>query len=309
MTMWGKFFRPPMPLVAAEERWPTPDGDELSLVRTGGAPGAPVLVVLHGLEGSVHSHYANAVLAESARRGWNGLLMHFRTCDGRMNRTRRTYHSGETGDLGLVVERLLALEPGAVIGLVGYSLGANVLLKWLGELGDRVPSAVAGAVAVSTPFDLARSSRRINAGFSRVYQWNFVRKLRRKALAKLREHPDVAPADTVAAARTFWEFDDRFTAPLHGFRDARDYYARNSSLPWLVRIRRRTLLLSARDDPFHPPAVLRDVEAVAGGNPWLELEFHARGGHVGFVAGSPWAPRYYLEHRVLDYLGALTAAA
>jgi len=302
MTMWGKFCRTRARLTVQTERWETPDGDDLTMVRTEGDDASPIVLLLHGLEGSIRSHYVGAILAESVRRGWTGILLHFRTCDGRLNRARRTYHSGETSDLDFVVHRLLAAYPARPIGLAGISLGANVMLKWLGEHPERVDPRIAAAVAVSTPFDLTRSSERINSGFSRLYQWNFVRKLRRKALAKLRDYPDIAAADPIAAATTIRQFDDRFTAPLHGFRDAADYYERSSSLRLLHRIRTRTLLLSARDDPFHPAEVLDEVMTIAAMNPCLELEFHERGGHVGFVEGPPWRPRYYLEWRVLDFL-------
>jgi len=310
MTLWGKLFRRPIPLSLRSELLPTPDGDSLSLAWTeDGDEAAPMVLVLHGLEGSVRSHYVTPILAEATRRGWTGLLLHFRTCDGRMNTARRTYHSGETSDLDLVVRSVLDGHPGRPLAIVGVSLGANVLLKWLGEQEDEIDRRLVGAVAVSAPFDLGRSSLRVNQGFSRLYQWHFVRKLRRKALEKLETYPDVARREDIERARTFWDFDDRFTAPLHGFADAADYYDRSSSLPWLQRIRLRTLLLSARDDPFHPSAVLDDVAAAVRDNPRVELEFPERGGHVGFVEGQPWRPEYYLEQRVMDFLdGVLNSA-
>lgn len=303
MTLWGKLFRRRVVIPLRAESLATPDGDSLALVWTEGSPEtAPLLLLLHGLEGSVQSHYAMPILAEAAQRGWTGLLMHFRTCDGRMNTARRTYHSGETSDLDFVVGTLLDTHPGRPLAIAGVSLGANVLLKWLGERGDQVDRRLVGAVAVSTPFDLRRSSLRVNQGFSRLYQWNFVTRLRRKALAKLETYPDIGSREDIEAARTFWEFDDRFTAPIHGFADAADYYERSSSLPWLERIRVPTLLLSARDDPFHPPAVLDDVARAVRDNPCVELELPARGGHVGFVEGPPWRPRYYLDRRVVEFL-------
>jgi hypothetical protein len=165
-----------------------------------------------------------------------------------------------------------------------------------------VHTQIRAAIAVSTPFDLARSSKAIASGFARVYQWNFLRSLKRKALEKLLQHPDVCPREDLETITTMWDFDDRFTAPLHGFRDAADYYARSSSLGFLAAIRRPTLLLSALDDPFHPAEVLRDVEKVSLENPFLRLEFHRRGGHVGFVGGTPWRPAYYVETRVGSFL-------
>jgi predicted alpha/beta-fold hydrolase len=229
-------------------------------------------------------------------------MLLFRTCDDRMNRARRTYHSGETTDLQLIVETLIDREPDTPIGMVGISLGGNVMLKWLGQLGEGVPKHVRAAVAVSTPYDLARSSKAINSGFARLYQWNFLRSLRNKASQKLAQYPDICSTDAVDALATMWEFDDRFTAPLHGFRDAADYYAQSSSIRFLAAIRRPVLLLSAEDDPFHPREVLREVAAIAADNRYLTTEFHRRGGHVGFVGGAPWNPTYYVEKRVGVFL-------
>jgi predicted alpha/beta-fold hydrolase len=275
----------------------------VDIVRLAAPAGAPRLVVVHGLEGSPRSHYAVGLFALAGRRGWGANLLVFRTCNGRVNRVRRSYHSGETSDLDLVVRRILSEDDGAPLGLVGVSLGANVLLKWLGEQGDRADGRLRGAVAVSTPFDLARSCRRIDRGFSRVYQRHFLRSLRAKALAKIDRFPDIAERKSVAAARTMWEFDDVFTSAAHGFRDASDYYARSSSIGWLDSIRVPTLLLSARDDPFHPPEVLDEVSGIASRNAALTTEFTTRGGHVGFVSGDvPWQAHFWADLRIEEYL-------
>jgi predicted alpha/beta-fold hydrolase len=226
-----------------------------------------------------------------------------------MNSARRTYHSGETTDLDFVIRRLIRQNPGRAIGLAGVSLGGNVMLKWLGEQGESAPDEIKGAIAVSTPYDLARSSKAIDSGFARLYQWNFLRSLKRKAHEKLTQHPDVCSREGLESASTMWEFDDRFTAPLHGFRDAADYYNRSSSIRFLSSIRRPTLLLSALDDPFHPAEVLRDVNLISASNTALTVEFHERGGHVGFVGGAPWRPRYYVESRVGSFLGPLLGTA
>jgi predicted alpha/beta-fold hydrolase len=162
---------------------------------------------------------------------------------------------------------------------------------------------------VSTPYDLARSSKAIDSGFARLYQWNFLRSLKRKAHEKLAQHPDVCSREGLESASTMWEFDDRFTAPLHGFRDAADYYSRSSSIRFLSSIRRPTLLLSALDDPFHTAEVLREVESISASNAALTVEFHERGGHVGFVGGAPWRPTYYVESRVGSFLGPFLGTA
>jgi predicted alpha/beta-fold hydrolase len=222
-----------------------------------------------------------------------------------MTRARRLYHSGETTDLERVVQRLVGEQPGQPIALAGFSLGGNVLLKWLGERGAKLPAEVRAAAAVSVPFDLERGSRFIERGFGRVYTRHFLRTLRVKAWRKLERDPGLFDAAALERARTLFDFDDVVTAPVHGFANASDYYRRSSSLQFLPSIRRPTLLLSAYDDPFLPPAVLREVERLAEGNSCLTVEFHQRGGHVGFISGhAPWAPRYYAEDRVLSFLEA-----
>jgi len=308
-TLWGRVGRrepvPPMRV----HRLDTPDGDFLQLVRLVTSPDispdAPRLLLLHGLEGGMHSHYVKAMFREAETRGWGADLLLFRTCGDAPNRLPRSYHSGETTDPAFVLQQLLAEFPRSQFGLVGVSLGGNVLCKMLGEWGADVSPRVAGAVAMSVPFSLARASRHIGRGFGAVYEKAFLRSLIPKALAKIERHPELASLRSVIGARTLWEFDDHFTAPLHGFVDAADYYARASSLPFLGDIRTRTLLLSAVDDPFLPPDVLDDVRRVGTTNPWLTLEFPERGGHVGFTAGRwPWRPWYYGEWRAAEFLSA-----
>lgn len=283
------------------------DGDEIELHRLDPAGAAARhhgrLLVLHGLEGTIRSHYLRGLLALARDRGWAADALIFRTCNGEMTRARRLYHSGETTDLDAVVRRLVHEHPGQPLALAGFSLGGNVLLKWLGERGDGLPSEVRAAAAVSVPFDLERGSRFIERGFSRVYGTHFLRTLRAKARSKLERDPGLYDASALERARTLFEFDDVVTAPVHGFADASDYYRRSSSLGFLPSIRRPTLLLSAYDDPFLPRSVLDLVSELARANECLSVEFHQRGGHVGFISGRvPWAPRYYAEERVLEFL-------
>jgi predicted alpha/beta-fold hydrolase len=285
------------------ERWDTPDGDVLDVVRLDGvAPHAPRLLILHGLEGTAQSHYARGTLAEAARRGWGADLMLFRSCGPTLNRTRRFYHSGDTGDLALVVDRVADQYPRAPLLFAGYSLGGNVLLKWLGERGRSLPPRARAAAVVSVPFDLARGAQHIHRGFARVYEASFLRSLKRKTYAKLAAFPDLADRARVAAARSIYAFDDAVTAPVHGFADAADYYARSSALGYLAEIRLPTLLLSAADDPFLPAAVFDEVRVIARTTPALTLELVPHGGHVGFVMGQPWRPFYYAEWRVAEFL-------
>jgi hypothetical protein len=207
-----------------------------------------------------------------------------------------------------VVRRLLEERPQAPLVLAGVSLGGNVLLKWLGEQGTTIDPRVKAAAAVSVPFDLAGSSRHIDQGLSRIYSRRFLRSLKVKALAKIVRHPGIADPRAVASASTLWDFDDAFTGPVHGFAGAEDYYARSSSIHFLSSIRVPTLLLSARDDPFHPPGLLDEVEQIARRNASLEVEFVERGGHVGFIEGTtPWTVSSYAERRTVEFANSVLA--
>jgi uncharacterized protein len=320
-TLWGKLVRRPPVVHTRIERWTTPDDDELEIRRLDPPGGAgahvPRLLVLHGLEGTIRSHYVRGLLDQAGRRGWAADVLIFRGCNGALPRAARFYHSGETSDLEFVVRRLIHEHPLQPLVMVGVSLGGNVLLKWLGECGDQTPSLVRAAAAISVPFDLERGSRHIERGFSRLYTFHFLRTLRRKALAKLARQPELFDEARLRCARTLMDFDDAVTAPLHGFLDARDYYTRSSSRHFLTNIRRPTLLLSAFDDPFLPREVLDDVSIVASCNVNISVEFHKHGGHAGFVSGNlPWRSHYYAEERVVHYLaeqlthvGALSSVA
>lgn len=281
------------------ERLELPDGDFLDLDWTQNA-GGPVVLVLHGLEGSSHSKYARGLLAAVQARGWRGVVMHFRGCSGVSNRLPRSYHSGETGDLSHVASLLRRREPATPIAAVGYSLGANVLLKWLGEIGLEAP--LAAAVGVSPPFVLGRAADRLERGFSRLYQWALLRRLRASVMAKLAQRPMPFDGQRLAGLRTFRQFDDVVTAPLHGFRDAQDYYTRSSCRQFLKDIAVPTLIVHARDDPFTTEDAVPPAHELA---PSVTLELHEHGGHVGFVGGRwPWRPRYWLEERIPQYLEA-----
>ncbi len=301
-TLWGKLFRRQTPALTTVERWDTPDGDFLETHRLAGRDGSPRLLLLHGLEGSARSHYAQGLLGEAARRGWAADLMIFRSCGSEMNRTRRFYHSGETSDLAFALEKIAGEFPDTPLAAAGVSLGGNVLLKFLGERGADLPPQLAAAAAISVPFDLGRSSQRIKRGLSKMYQRFFLASLKRKTQEKLARFPDLVEPDRITAIRTLEDFDNTITAPLHGYRDADDYYTRASSLHFLDGIRLNTLLLSAIDDPLLPPEVLDEVREAARKNPALHIEFVPRGGHAGFVTGwLPWRPFYYAEYRVGEF--------
>ena len=305
-TLWGKLVRRPPRVATRSERWATPDGDALEIRRLDAPADAPAdtprLLILHGLEGTIRSHYLRGLLARARDAGWAADVLIFRGCNGEIPRARRFYHSGETTDLDLVVRRLVREHPSQPLVLAGFSLGGNVLLKWLGEQGASAPPQLRAAAAVSVPYDLARGSRYIEHGFSRVYTRHFLRTLRVKALAKLAQDPGIFDELALRDARTIADFDEAVTARLHGFASADDYYAKSSSIHFLGGIRRPTLLLSSYDDPFLPREVLDNVAMVARSNAHLAVEFQQHGGHVGFVGGRwPWNTRYYAEDRVIRF--------
>ena len=305
-TLWGPLFRRDgVPL--RRERVTTPDGDFVDLDWTDGlaeAAGAPVLLVLHGLEGSARSHYVAGLLRAGRARGWRGVGLNFRSCSGELNRRPRFYHSGETGDLDEVVRQLTRRAPGVPLGLVGVSLGGNVLLKWLGEQGPAAPPEVVGGVGISVPFDLEACARILDRGLPRaVYTRNFLRSLRRKVALKARVYPGFVDVGRVRRSRTFAEYDRALTAPLHGFADEVDYWRRSSSGPYLPRIRRPALLLNARDDPFSSTATLPDPARLP---PGVRAEFPERGGHAAFIEGRwPWRVGSWAERRAVEFLSAL----
>jgi predicted alpha/beta-fold hydrolase len=273
------------------ERWTTPDGDFLDLDWLGdGAPIAtdprqrPLLVLFHGLEGSSRSHYAEAFADVAAERGFGFVVPHFRGCGGELNVAPRAYHSGDYEEIGWILQRLRERHHGPMAA-VGVSLGGNALLRWAAEAGESAARLVDAAAAVCSPLDLAAGGQAIGRGFNRlVYTTMFLRSMKPKALAKLAQHPGLFDREALLAARDLYEFDNIFTAPLHGFRDSADYYARASAKPHLARIRIPALALNARNDPFVPAASLPREEDVGR---HVTLWQPPHGGHVGFPAGAP----------------------
>lgn len=302
-TLAGKFFRPSSDTGLSRERWETPDGDFLDL-DFGSDPGAaaPIVLVLHGLEGSTHRGYVRLAMAELRGREMWAVGLNFRSCSGEPNRMPRFYHSGETGDLDWVLGRLAERHPGRPLGAMGFSLGGNVLLRYLGERGEAGPELLSASAAISVPFDLTSGTRQLEVGaMGRLYTYYFLRSLRAKARAKRAILASVLELERLEAARTLREFDDIATAPLHGYADAWDYYRRASSGPVLDAIRVPTLLLHSLDDPFLPESAVPQTAAAA--NPYLLWNFPARGGHVGFVEGAvPWASRFWAEAEAARYL-------
>ena len=279
-----------------------PDGDvtvvDWMLDGPGPESGAPILIVLHGLEGSSQSSYARMTLKAAADHGWRAAVLHFRDCGDYRNRLPRRYHAGETGDIRFFLESLRSGGHDGPMVAVGFSLGGNVLLKYLGENGVSTP--LDGAVAACVPLDLHDSARELSKGFSKVYQYYLVEKMKRAIRRKFNEYTAAFDWRRTMAARTFAEFDDAVTAPLHGFSGKDEYYDRCSSIRFLREIQIPTLIINALDDPFMSPAALPTAEQMSD---TVTLEISRHGGHIGFIDGGyPWKPTYYLPDRIIAHL-------
>jgi uncharacterized protein len=308
MTVYGSLARRPRP-PASRERLELPDGDFVDVDRFAGpSDGAPVVVVCHGLESSSAAPYVRGLVAQVLARGLAAAALNFRGCSGEPNRLARFYHSGDTGDLAFLVDRLVAERPGRPVLLAGFSLGGNVVARWLGERGDALPREVRAAAVVSVPFDLDRCCRAIDGpgAMTWLYRERFLRNLRTKALAKAARFPRALDPAAIRAARSLRAFDAAVTAPLHGFGSAEDYYARASSGPVVGGARRPLLALASCDDPMVPRETL-PLDAVRE-NPLVALETSDCGGHVAFVGGLPWRPTFWAERRAAEFLAAHASA-
>lgn len=296
-TLWPVFCRRSKKLSARRERIELNDGDFVDLDWVGGETG-PIVLILHGLEGSIQSSYVQGMLDTIAKQGWRGVCMHFRSCSGERNRLPRVYHSGETGDIAEVVNHLKKRELATPITAIGFSLGGNVLLKWLGETGQQNP--LTAAIAVSVPFELTKAANKMNQGFSRIYQWKLLNSLCKKIKWKFQHQSAPFMMPTLKMLRTLRDFDDQITAPLHGFIDGEDYYTRSSSRQYLQYIKVPTLLLQAKDDPLVGDNSLPAQNELSAS---VKLELSEKGGHVGFITGrSPWKPVYWLDQRIPLFL-------
>lgn len=296
-TLWPSLLRRRPRLRLVCERVELPDGDFIDLARA--RNGGRQVLVVHGLEGSLESHYAAGILYALAEASYEPIFMHLRGCSNEPNRLARSYHSGATDDLAAVLDHLAARREGPLLAVIGYSLGGNLLLKYLGEGRGHT---IGAGIAVSVPFLLRDAMLRLDLGASRIYQRYLVDKLKgsyRRKFARI-SSPLSLNVDRI---RDFYGFDDRVTAPLHGFTGADDYYAKCSCRQFLPHIETPTLIIHAKDDPFmFKHSVPREEEL----GPGVRLELAAHGGHVGFVSGTlPWRPRYWLEARIVEYLRAI----
>ena len=283
------------------QRWSTPDGDFIDVdhLAPQPTPAPRHLVLFHGLEGSTQSHYAQAFAEIARQHGWAYSVPHFRGCSGELNLAPRAYHSGDFEEIGWILQRLRAASPAPLL-VVGISLGGNALLRWAQEAGDSAAATAAAVAAVCAPIDLAAAGRAIDRGFNwLVYSRMFLASMKPKALAKLKQHPGLFNRERLAAARTLYEFDNVFTAPLHGYKDTPDYWRRASAKPHLARIRIPALVLNARNDPFVPAASL---PGSAGVGRSVTLWQPAHGGHVGFPSGAYPAHVLAMPQAVGDWL-------
>ncbi len=303
-TIWPALFsRRFVGLVPSfvRERWTTPDADFIDVDWQGDDSARPLLVLFHGLEGSSSSHYAQAFAHRARELGWRFALPHFRGCSGELNLAPRAYHSGDFEEIGWVLQRMRARH-GGPIAAVGVSLGGNALLRWAEEAGDTAAQAVSAVCAVSSPIDLAAGGHAIGTGFNRrVYTRMFLRTMKPKALRKLAQHPGLFDRDKLLAARDLYQFDDVFTAPLHGFRNTDDYWARGSAKPHLHRIRIPALVLNARNDPFVPAHCLPHAREVGR---FVTLWQPPHGGHVGFPGGRWPGHLHTLPEQVTGWINA-----
>jgi len=264
----------------------------------------PLVVIFHGLEGSINSPYAKGLMLALDKLGWNIVLMHFRNCSDRVNLAARTYHSGETGDASYFLDWLRESYPQAPLLAVGYSLGGNMLLKLLGDKKTEVP--LNAAVAVSVPLLLDVCADQMRSGFSKVYQQYLLQKMKRKLLGKFQQHDYQGliglRQNDIESIKDFWEFDEAFTAPINGFDGAQDYYLKSSARQYLGGIQIPTLIIHSMDDPFMTPEVIPHENELSD---CVCLELSQHGGHVGFISGQLWKPRFWLEERIPQYFSKI----
>jgi len=305
-TLYPALFRkiPSPPL--QRERLTTPDNDFIDIDYCG-TGSAPLIILLHGLTGSSQSGYIKGLQHALLQQGFRSATLNFRGCSGEYNRLARCYHSGETEDIHFLYQTLRQHEPNTPMAVLGFSLGGNVLLKWLGEQGNQLD--LFAAVAVSVPLLLNVCATKLDNGFSKLYRANLLRELKHYVLAKQSAHEKLGATEEadkikqlggLSTIHSFWQYDDRVVAPLHGFADVHDYYQRSSSRQFLKSITVPTLVIQAHDDPFMTTEVLPDADELS---PSVQLEITQGGGHVGFVTGkNPFKPIYWLEQRILGFL-------
>jgi len=295
-TLWPALFRKSPNITTHRERVELPDNDFIDLDWYGN-PENPLVLINHGLEGAIDSHYASPLMSTLDKAGFSSVFMHFRNCSEEPNRLPRAYHSGDTGDIQSIITHILNEHKRDVFAAIGFSLGGNALLKWLGQSGTDNPLKC--AVAVSVPFLLADSAEKLQSGFSKLYEWYLLKALKKSYLQKFKIIKSPLDVD-VKQMNSFWEFDDKITAPLHGFSGVDEYYSQSSCRQYLHTIKIPTCIIHAQDDPF---MYSRSVPGKSELSSSVDMIVSAHGGHVGFVHGNfPWKARYWHEDLICDFL-------
>jgi predicted alpha/beta-fold hydrolase len=306
-TLYPSLFRKIPDLQLRRERLILPDGDFIDLDYCGEDKKQPLIILLHGLTGSAQSGYIKGLQHVLLKQNIRSVALNFRGCSGESNHSSRCYHSGETEDLDFVYRILRQREPNTDLAAVGFSLGGNMLLKWLGERHSEID--LFAAVAVSVPLMLSECATKLDSGFSKFYRANLLRELKKyihqkkQHLEKLGNQLELEKLNKLgdlSDVHSFWEYDERVVAKLYGFQNAHDYYQRSSSRQFLKSIITPTLIIQALDDPFMTSKVLPHSNELS---PNVHLEITKGGGHVGFVMGkNPFRPVYWLERRILAFL-------
>ncbi len=306
-TLYPALFRNVSAPILRRERLITPDNDFLDVDWCGEGDEKPLVILLHGLTGSSQSIYIKGFQQLLFKQNFRSVALNFRGCSGEANHSARCYHSGETNDLQFLYQTLREREPQTPFAVIGFSLGGNVLLKWLGEKGQCVDLFAASAVSV--PFVLSECATKLDAGFSQFYRANLLRDLKRYIATKhahlekidvQHEAKKLKDLGDLSKIKSFWDYDERVVAKLYGFKNAHDYYATSSSRQFLKKITVPTLIIHAADDPFMTKNVIPKPNELSK---FVQLEITEQGGHVGFVAGkNPFKPIYWLEQRISDFL-------
>jgi len=295
-TLWPVFFKKRHRLDLIDEQLELDDGDFLDLCWSK-KKSDKVVLILHGLEGSIHSHYANSVVYQLEQAGYRPVFMHFRGCSGRINRLARAYHSGDTGDMSFVVDYIHQKTGNYPYAAIAYSLGANALLKWLGETGDSNP--LQKAVAVSAPFRLHDAAKRLEKGVSKIYREHLLKSLRKTYVDKFKAVKSPLNVN-VKQLKSFWDYDDKITAPLHGFKGAQEYYDTCSCRQFLKNIKTKTRIIHSLDDPFMFNHTAPKASELSDS---IDCVFTQRGGHVGFVSSASLFSTYsWCDSAIIEFL-------
>jgi len=302
-TLYPAFFRKPIHHSFEIEEFKLDDDDFVDCFWCEKKPlnNEPIIILFHGLEGSYKSPYIQGIMNALKEVGVSSVLMHFRGCSGRVNNKPRAYHSGDTADAKAWIEHLHVSYPNNPLHAIGYSLGGNMLLKLLGECGDK--SLLTSAVSISAPMQLDISANTMNSGFAQVYQKHLLKHLKNSLREKYDYHPIQRlinlKKEDIEKVKTLWEFDDAYTSKIHGFGTAKEYYKQSSAKQYLKDIRTKTLIIHALDDPFMTKEILPKKDELSQS---IKLEVQQHGGHVGFVGGTIFKPIYWLENRVIKFL-------